>query len=91
MKIVPLAEAKSKLSAYLDECKTGGPIVITRNGRPAGVLVFPVNDEDLENIIFSRSPRLQALLDKSRQNIQEGEGLSEEEFWQAIEEKLASS
>ncbi len=32
MKIAPLAEVKSKLSAYLDECKTEGPIVITRNG-----------------------------------------------------------
>jgi hypothetical protein len=54
-------------------------------------LVFPVDDEDLENIILSRSPRLQALLDKSRQSIQEGEGLSEEEFWQVVEEKIASS
>lgn len=87
MKIAPLADVKSKLSAYLDECKTDGPVVITRNGKPAAVLVYPVDDEDLENIVFSRSPRLQTLLNKSRQSIREGKGLTEEEFWQAVDEK----
>ena len=91
MRIAPLADVKSKLSAYLDECKTEGPIVITRNGKPAAVLVYPVNDEDLENIVFSRSPRLQALLDKSRQSIREGKGLMEEKFWQAVEDKNTAS
>jgi prevent-host-death family protein len=87
MKIAPLAEVKAKLSAYLDECKTDGPIVITRNGKPAGVLIYPANEEDLENIVFSRSPRLQALLGRSRRSIRDGKGLSEEDFWQAVEEK----
>jgi prevent-host-death family protein len=87
MRIAPLADVKSKLSAYLDECKTDGPVVITRNGKPAAVLVYPVDDEDLENIVFSRSPRLQNLLEKSRQSIRDGKGLSEEEFWQAVEGK----
>jgi prevent-host-death family protein len=86
MKIAPLADVKSRLSAYLDECKTDGPIVITRNGKPAAVLVYPVDDEDLENIVFSRSPRLQTLLDKSRRSIREGKGLTEEEFWRAVED-----
>jgi prevent-host-death family protein len=87
MRIAPLADVKSKLSAYLDECRTGGPIVITRNGKPAAVLVYPVDDEDLENIVFSRSPRLHNLLEKSRKSIREGKGLTEEEFWQVVEEK----
>ena len=91
MRIAPLADVKSKLSAYLDECKTDGPIVITRNGKPAAVLVYPVDDEDLENIIFSRSPRLQALLYKSRQSIREGKGLTEGEFWQAVENNNTAS
>lgn len=89
MRIAPLADVKSKLSAYLDECKTDGPVVITRNGKPAAVLVYPVDDEDLENIVFSRSPRLQNLLEKSRQSIREGKGLTEQEFWQVVDEKVA--
>ena len=41
----------------------------------------------LENLILSRSPRFQALLDKSRQSIQAGKGLSRKEFWQAVAER----
>ena len=84
MKIAPLADVKTKLSAYLDEIKTEGPLIITRNGVPAGVLIYPVDEDDLENIVFSRSPRLQALLEKSRQSIREGKGLAEEAFWEAV-------
>lgn len=34
-----LAEAKAKLSEVLDKARTEGPQHITRNGKPAGVLV----------------------------------------------------
>jgi prevent-host-death family protein len=86
MKIVPLAEVKARLSAYLDECQTGGPVIITRNGKAVAVLLAPVDDEDLERLVLARSPRFQALLNKSRQSIKAGKGLSRDEFWQAIEE-----
>ena len=84
MKIAPLADVKARLSAYLHECKTGGPVVITRNGKPVGVLLAPVDDEDLERLILTYSPRFQALLNKSRQSIKAGKGLSRDEFWQAV-------
>src|SRR5215831_14320961 len=84
MKRVPLADMKAKLSAYLDECATEGPIVITRNGKPAAVLLVPFDDDDLERILLGRSPRFQALLDRSRKSIEEGKGLSEEAFWEAV-------
>ena len=41
MKIVPLADAKAKLSAYVDECASEGPVIITRNGKPVAVLLAP--------------------------------------------------
>jgi prevent-host-death family protein len=78
---------KARLSAYLEECKTDGPIVITRNGRAVAVLLAPVDDDDLENLIVARSPRLQSLLDKSRQSIKAGKGLSRKDFWQAVAER----
>jgi prevent-host-death family protein len=86
MKIAPLADVKARLSAYLDECKTEGPVVITRNGKPVGVLLVPVDDEDLERLILAYSPRFQALLNKSRQSIEAGKGLSRDEFWQTVKE-----
>jgi prevent-host-death family protein len=87
MRIVPLAEMKAKLSAYLDECATEGPIVITRNGKTAAVLLVPQDDDDLERLLLGRSPRFQAMLDRSRRNIEEGRGLSEEAFWKAARER----
>jgi len=42
MKTLPLAEVKAKLSRLVDQvAKTDEEIVITRNGRPAAVLVSP--------------------------------------------------
>ena len=84
MKIAPLADVKARLSAYLEESSTNGPIVITRNGRAVAVLLTPVDDEDLENLVLSRSPRFQAILNKSRQSIKDGKGLAREDFWQAV-------
>ena len=87
MRIAPLADVKARLSAYLEECETEGPVIITRNGRAVAVLLTPVDDNDLENLILSRSPRFQAILDQSRQSIKAGKGLSRKEFWQAVAER----
>jgi prevent-host-death family protein len=88
MKIVPLADMKAKLSAYLDECRAEGPIVITRNGKTAAVLLVPDDDDDLERLLLGRSPRFQALLDRSRQSVEAGQGLSEEAFWKAVGKRV---
>jgi len=84
MRIAPLADVKARLSAYLDECGIEGPLVITRNGKAVAVLLVPFDDDDLEQLMLARSPRFQALLNRSRQSIQEGKGLSEQAFWEAV-------
>ena len=84
MRIAPLADVKARLSAYLERCETEGPIIITRNGRAAGVLIAPLDDDDLEMLMVARSPRFQALLDKSRQSIKAGKGLSRKGFWETV-------
>jgi len=87
MRIAPLADVKARLSAYLDECGVEGPVIITRNGKAVAVLLVPYDDDDLERLMLGRSPRFQAMLDRSRQSIQAGEGLSEEAFWQAVRKR----
>ncbi len=87
MKIAPLADVKARLSAYLDEAETTGPIVITRNGKAVAVLVAPVDDDDLERMLLARSPRFQGLLNKSRQSIKAGKGLSRDEFWKTVKQQ----
>lgn len=87
MKIVPLAQAKAQLSACVDEAATHGPIIITRNGKAAAVLLGAGDDDDLERLILAHSPRFQALLARSRQSLAAGKGIPHDEFWQQVEAK----
>ena len=46
--IIPIGELKKKLSQYLTSVRTTGhPLVITQNGKPAGVLISPAEYDDL--------------------------------------------
>ena len=87
MRIAPLADVKARLSAYVEQCETDGPVVITRNGKAVAVLIAPTDDDDLEGLLLARSPRFQSLLDRSRQSIKAGKGLSWEDFWKAVAER----
>ena len=87
MRIAPIADVKARLSAYLDECGTEGPLVITRNGKAVAVLLVPSDNDDLERLMLGRSPRFRALLDRSRQSVKEGRGLSEMAFWDAVKKR----
>ena len=91
MKIAPVADVKARLSAYLSQCASEGPIVITRNGRAVALLLVPRDEEDLESLILARSPRFQALLEKSRRSIKAGKGLSAKGFWKAASSRLKPS
>jgi prevent-host-death family protein len=87
MRIAPLADVKARLSAYVDQCETDGPVIITRNGKAVAVLLAPVDDDDLEGLILARSPRFQGLLDKSRASIKASKGLARKDYWQAVAER----
>jgi len=87
MKIAPLADVKARLSAYLDECEAEGPVVITRNGKVAAILLAPKDEEDLERLVLAHSRRFQALLEKSRRSIKAGKGVSHNEFWKTVAQR----
>ena len=84
MKIAPLADVKARLSAYIQECESDGPIVITRNGKPVAVLLAPEDEDDLERLILGHSPRFQAFLENSWKKIREGKGLPSQTFWREV-------
>ncbi len=46
--IIPLGEFKSSISKWMNMIKTSGhPLIITQNGKPAGVLLSPAEYDDL--------------------------------------------
>lgn len=84
MVMASLTDVKAHLSDYIEQARTNGPVAITRNGKVVAAILAPVDDDDLEMLLISRSPKFQAMLEQSRESIRRGEGLSEEEFWSAV-------
>src|SRR5207253_10391785 len=83
MKIASVADVKARLSAYLKESEAG-PIIVTRNGKAVAVLLAVTDEEELERLILAHSPKFQALLDKSRRQIEETGGIPHEQFWRKM-------
>ena len=83
MKIASVADIKARLSAYLKETEKG-PVVVTRNGKAVAVLLAVTDDDELERLVLAHSPKFQALLDKSRRQIEETGGIPHEQFWREV-------
>jgi prevent-host-death family protein len=84
MKIASVADVKARLSAFLRQTKEG-PVVVTRNGKAVAVLVAVTDDDELERLVLAHSPKFQALLDKSRRQIEETGGIPHDQFWREVE------
>src|SRR3989304_715039 len=83
MKIASVADVKARLSAYLKQTEEG-PVVVTRNGKAVAVLLAVTDDDELERLVLAHSPKFQALLDKSRHQIEETGGIPHEQFWREV-------
>src|SRR3954465_7180291 len=89
MKIASVAQIKSQFSAFL-KASEGGPVVVTKNGRPVAVIVGIQDEDEIERLLMAYSPRLQAILEESRNQIREGDVLSHDEFWAEVEASRTS-
>jgi len=83
MKIASVADVKARLSAYLKESEKG-PVVVTRNGKAVAVLLAVTDDEELERLVLAHSPKFQALLPKSRRQIEKTGGIPHDAFWRDV-------
>jgi prevent-host-death family protein len=80
MKVASIATVKSQFSAFL-KASEDGPVVVTKNGRAVAVIVGVQDEDEIERLLMAYSPRLQEILETSRQQIRKGEWVSHEEFW----------
>ena len=86
MKIIPVAEAKAKLSEYIEKSEEE-LVVITKNGRPCPVLMSITDEDDLERLALSRNRRLREILAQSKKSVMEGKGIAHDEFWASVNQK----
>jgi prevent-host-death family protein len=64
MKVVPLAEAKSELSAYVDAAQKDR-ILVTRHGKPAALLIG-VEGEAIEDLLTRADPEFWRMIQERR-------------------------
>src|SRR5262249_47003135 len=89
MRRASVAEVKSRFSAFLKASEVA-PVVVTRNGRPAAVLLGGQDEDEIERLLMAYSPKLRRIVEESRRQIREGDVLSHEEFWAEVEASRAS-
>jgi len=73
MKEVPLSEIKDDLSRFLREAEKQ-EIVITRHGKPAGVLIGFESEEDWFDYRLENDPRFLERVEQARKSLKAGRG-----------------
>ena len=79
MKEVPLSEIKDDLSRFLREAETQ-EIVITRHGKPAGVLIGFESEEDWFEYRLEHDPRFLRRIEQARASLRAGRGIALEDL-----------
>jgi prevent-host-death family protein len=74
VKKVPLSEVKDDLSRYLREAETQ-EIIITRHGKPAGILIGFESEEDWFEYRLENDPRFLRRIEQARDSLQAGRGV----------------
>jgi prevent-host-death family protein len=79
LKEIPLSEVKDDLSHFLREAEKGD-IVITRHGKPAGVLIGFASEDDWFDYRLENDPRFLRRIEQARKSIRAGRGVRLEDL-----------
>ena len=74
MREVPLSDIKDDLSRYLREAEKR-EIIITRHGKPAGVLIGFESEDDWFEYRLETDPRFLRRIEKARASLRAGRGV----------------
>lgn len=80
MRRVPLSEVKDHLSEYLRQAGEDEDIIITRHGKPVGVLIGFASEDDWFDYRLEHDPRFLARIAAARKSLEEGKGVRLEEL-----------
>jgi antitoxin YefM len=90
MTTIPLADAKARLSAVLDEVRdTHERVVVTRNGRPEAVIMSVSDLEALEETLdLLSTPGALAEIRAAEAEIARGQAIGADELRRLVEERI---
>jgi len=75
MKQIALNEVKNELSKYLHQAEKED-IIITKHGKPAGILVGFKDEDDWLEYRIENDPTFLDKIDRARKDIRSGKGVS---------------
>jgi prevent-host-death family protein len=78
MKQIALSEIKDDLSKYLRQAENE-EIVITKHGKPAGILVGFASDDDWFDYKLEHDPRFLQRIARARESLRAGKGIKLED------------
>ena len=78
MKTAALNEVKDDLSKYLRLAEKE-EVIITRHGKPAGILIGFASEDDWFDYRLEHDPRFLARIERARQSIRSGRGVKLED------------
>jgi prevent-host-death family protein len=76
---VPLSEVEDDLPRFLREAETE-EIIITRRGKPAGVLIGFASGDDWFDYRLENDPRFLRRIEQARDSLRAGGGVEREDF-----------
>jgi prevent-host-death family protein len=79
MKEIALAEIKDQLSQYLRKAEKE-ELVITRHGKPAGVLIGFKSEDDWIDYRLENDPKFLARIESARRKLRAGKGIRLEDL-----------
>ena len=74
MKKVPLSEMRDQLSRYL-KLANREDIIITKHGKPAGILIGLASEDDWFDYRLERDPRFIRRIAEARESLRAGKGV----------------
>jgi PHD/YefM family antitoxin component YafN of YafNO toxin-antitoxin module len=85
--MTPVQQVETHFSTYLKACREE-PVIVTQNEKPVALLLYMTDEEELERLVLSYSPKFRAILNSAKQRIKDGYGVGHEEFWQNMTNKV---
>ena len=85
MKSASAAKIAAQFDDYL-EASREQPVLVTRNGKPVAVLLAVQDEAEAEQLASRRSRSLRSVLEEGHEQIQEGGGIPNAQFWREVEE-----
>ena len=86
MKVASVADLGAHVNRYVKA--SASPVVITRKGKAVAILLALEGDEDdLERLMLSCSPKFRAIVSAAKERFARGEGIPEKDFWKMVSQK----